>query len=595
MVLPDTRARFSRARRSRSIPAVLLGLALLGAAADAPGWSAVPMQVNTLDRNDVAALFNGSYQPLRAVAPGWTGNAQSCVPGDTSSEFKQAQISQINWNRAMAGVPSQVQFDDAHLAGEQQLAVMLAANRMLSHAPPMSWQCYTAPAAEAASMSNIGLSVQSAPIGTAVPPPGIVSGYMQDPGAQNSDVGHRRWLLHPPTNQMTVGLGQAVGADGLLTTGHGIRIIYPNFGDPWPQTRWGYVAWPPPGFVPWQEAHGRWSIIVEKADFSAATVRVTYGAAIVPTRIVSASGPSGPFFGGPALVWEFTGTAAAAFDPLAPTANYAFLKPDRDTTYVVHVDNVNVQGQGMRSFAYTVVVFDPATHEADFNALFENGWWWNASQSGRGFFFEKQGNLLFIAGYLYADDGRPRWLAALCTLDSATSCAGTLNEYFGGATLGGAFKPPMAPTQIGQVRLTFASRATATLQWPGGTVQLERLSFGANRFDGTTTGWWWNDIESGTGWAFEIQGTTFVIVGYFYDADGSPVWYLGAGSVIGGNVLSGRLQRYSGGQTLTGPYHPPSATVADAGAFSLQLTDPNTATLVAGGRQVTLTRFIFGR
>jgi len=584
----------AKAARYPSLAAALvLGFALLAPWPDALGWSSAPMQVDTLDRNDVGALFNGYYQSARLVPPMWTGSADGCVPGDTSAEFKQAQIGQINWNRAMAGVPAQVQFDVAHLSGEQQLGVMLAVNRMLSHAPPMDWLCYTGAAAEAAGASNITLSLQSGPPGGPLPSPGFISGFMQDAGAANADVGHRRWIVHPPTTQMTIGLGQARGTDGLLATGGGIRVIYPNWNDPWPQTRWGYVAWPAPGFVPWQEAPGRWSLIVEKADFSAAMVRVSYGSAIVPTRIISASGPSGPFYGGPALVWEFTGAAGATFDPLAPAANYAFLKPDRDTTYVVHVDNVVVPGQGTRSFEYTVVVFDPAKHEADFNALFENGWWWNAAQSGRGFFVEKQGNLLFIAAYLYADDGKARWLAALCTLDSATSCSGTLNEYFSGQTLGGAYKTPMV-TQVGQIRLTFTSRTRATLEWPGGTLELERLVFGANRFDGTTTGWWWHDVESGTGWGFEIQGTTFVIVGYFYDDDGRPVWYLGAGTVTGGNVLSGRLQRYAGGQTLAGPYRPPGSTV-DAGAFTLQLTSPNTANLLAGGRQITLQRYLFGR
>jgi hypothetical protein len=579
--------------RWKSVSAFILGIALLAASPDGAGWSGSPVQVNTLDRNDVGASYNSFYQPARLVPHGWTGSADGCVPGDTSAAFKQAQISQINWNRAVAGVPAQVQFDSANLSGEQQLGVMLAVNRMLSHTPPMNWLCYTAAGAEAAGKSNITLSLKSGPDDGTLPSPGFVSGFMQDGGDSNIDVGHRRWLVHPPTTQMTIGMGQARGNDGFLATGGAIRVVYPTTFDPWPPTRWGYVAWPAPGFVPWQEAPGRWSIIVEKADFSAATVRVSYGSTIVPTHIISASGPSGPFFGGPALVWEFTGVAGGAFNPLAPTANFAFLKPDRDTTYVVHVDNVNVQGQGMRSFEYTVVVFDPATHEADFNALFENGWWWNSAQGGRGFFFEKQGNLLFIAAYLYADDGQERWLAALCVLDSATSCSGPLNEYFGGQTLGGAYKSPMVTT-VGQVRLTFTSRTTATLEWPGGTLQLERLVFGANRFDGTTTGWWWYDVESGTGWGFEIQGTTFVIVGYFYDPDGRPVWYLGAGPVNGGNVLSGTLQRYSGGQTLTGPYHPPNAPT-NVGPFTLQLTGPDTANFQVAGRQITLKRFLFGR
>jgi hypothetical protein len=142
--------RAKAARYLNLAPAFVLGLTLLTARPDAFGWSSAPMQVNPLDRNDVGALFNGYYQSARVVHHGWTGSADGCVPGDTSAAFKQAQIGQINWNRAMAGVPAQVQFDDAHLAGEQQLGVMLAVNRMLSHTPPVSWLCYTAAAAEAA-------------------------------------------------------------------------------------------------------------------------------------------------------------------------------------------------------------------------------------------------------------------------------------------------------------------------------------------------------------------------------------------------------------------------------------------------------------
>src|SRR5215831_5571171 len=93
-----------RRRRTMERPAsALLGIALLAAVPEALGFSSAPIQVNPLDRNDVGALFNNYYQAARAVPPGWTGNAAGCVPGDTSAAFKQAQIGQINWNRAMAG------------------------------------------------------------------------------------------------------------------------------------------------------------------------------------------------------------------------------------------------------------------------------------------------------------------------------------------------------------------------------------------------------------------------------------------------------------------------------------------------------------
>jgi hypothetical protein len=133
------------------------------------------------------------------------------------------------------------------------------------------------------------------------------------------------------------------------------------------------------------------------------------------------------------------------------------------------------------------------------------------------------------------------------------------------------------------------------MQWPGGALEIERFTFGTNRFDGTTTGWWWNQVEPGAGWGFEIQGTTFFIAGYSYDDDGHPTWYLGSGPVTGGNVLTGRLQRYSGGQTLAGPYKPPSAVIQDAGPFSLRLTGAETAAFSVAGKERTLQRFLFGR
>src|SRR5438128_12072338 len=42
----------------------------------------------------------------------------------------------------------------------------------------------------------------------------------------------------------------------------------------------------------------------------------------------------------------------------------------------------------------------------------EGGWWWNPAESGRGFSIEVQGNTVFLAGYLYGQDGHATWVAA---------------------------------------------------------------------------------------------------------------------------------------------------------------------------------------
>ena len=48
----------------------------------------------------------------------------------------------------------------------------------------------------------------------------------------------------------------------------------------------------------------------------------------------------------------------------------------------------------------------------------EGGWWWNPNESGRGFFLEWQGGELFIAGYMYDDNGQPIWYLGTNTTPS---------------------------------------------------------------------------------------------------------------------------------------------------------------------------------
>ena len=41
----------------------------------------------------------------------------------------------------------------------------------------------------------------------------------------------------------------------------------------------------------------------------------------------------------------------------------------------------------------------------------EDGWWWNPDAPGRGYLIERQENVIFIASFHYAQDGRPEWLS----------------------------------------------------------------------------------------------------------------------------------------------------------------------------------------
>jgi hypothetical protein len=79
---------------------------------------------------------------------------------------------------------------------------MTSSNTQLNHSPAASWLCYTADGAQAAGKSNMTFGNGWT----------AINRYMQDAGSANADVGHRGWLLHPPTQR--VGIGDVPGRPG---------------------------------------------------------------------------------------------------------------------------------------------------------------------------------------------------------------------------------------------------------------------------------------------------------------------------------------------------------------------------------------------
>jgi len=289
------------------------------------------MAVNTSDRQAVVNLFNSVYTPALAVQPSWTGSVPGCIPGSNSAAYDTATISMVNYFRAMAGLPDNITLDTAASVSDQQAALMMIATGTLSHTPDPSFLCYTPAGATAAGTSNLALGVHG---------PAAVVGYVQDPGAGNTAVGHRRWILYPPETSMGNGnttatfnsiQGAFIGSNALGVIGNfGNRPASPEF-----------VSWPPPGFVPFQVVYPRWSFSLPNADFSQATVTMTQGASPVGLTLL----PLSQGFGDNTIAWE-------------PIANFASVATD--TPYTVNLGNVRVNNVA-RSFSYTVTLINPAT------------------------------------------------------------------------------------------------------------------------------------------------------------------------------------------------------------------------------------------
>ena len=225
------------------------------------------------------------------------------------------------------------------------------------------------------------------------------------------------------------------------------------------------------------------------------------------------------------------------------------------------------------------------------NAEPQNGWWWNPTESGRGFFIEMTGGVMYLAGYFYDTDGRATWLSSGGPVTDPYSYSGKLQSYSDGQSIFGAYRAPAPAVDAGPVSLTFSDDSHGTLTWPGGTVQIERQQFGevsefvpldpfiplAPGFR-PKTGWWWNADESGSGYSVEVQGNQMFIVAFMYIESGEPIWYFSAGPMSSPTHFESDWLEFSGGQMLGGPYRFPTSRTL--GRVTIDFAAPDSATIV---------------
>jgi hypothetical protein len=208
----------------------------------------------------------------------------------------------------------------------------------------------------------------------------------------------------------------------------------------------------------------------------------------------------------------------------------------------------------------------------------ESGWWWNPAEDGRGFFIEVQGGTLFMAAYFYAEDGRATWVVSAGPMTGDTSYTGRLLEVRGGQTLFGAYRAPTSQSDVGQVRIDFASAGHGTLTWPGGQVPIQRQVIALRTASFDPTGWWWNPAEDGRGFSVEVNDGRLFLAAYMYDGAGNPVWYISSGPMSSDTRYEGELIEVGGGQTMKGEYHAPSS-LTGVGAITVDFASTEQATL----------------
>lgn len=274
------------------------------------------------NREQARRLYLDEYLASEGVAIEWTGSHAACDPGSIAPAFRDAVLRRINYFRTMAGLPP-VTLSAEYNAKAQAAALMMSANRKLSHEPPASWTCYSADGAEAAGRSNLYLGRMGWE---------AVSGYVLEDG----ELGHRRWILYPQTQEM--GTGDIPAVSGYMRS-NTLWVIDGHVWDARPATRDGFVAWPPPGYVPYQVVNAYWSFSYPGADFSNTSVTVTTGGAPVNASVQRLSNG----YGENTLAWVM---------PDLPSQSAG------DVAYHIELRRVRFNGSD-HDFAYDVTLFDP--------------------------------------------------------------------------------------------------------------------------------------------------------------------------------------------------------------------------------------------
>jgi alpha-tubulin suppressor-like RCC1 family protein len=230
----------------------------------------------------------------------------------------------------------------------------------------------------------------------------------------------------------------------------------------------------------------------------------------------------------------------------------------------------------------------------------QSGYWYNPAESGRGFTIEFNGTKIFMAAFLYDSSGRSTWYGAGPTAMTGSTFSAPLTAYSGGQTLTGNYQAPTQGTSPGNISITFTDATDGMLTWPGGTIPITRFPFVPNGLSSPPsatqpqTGWWFNPAESGRGYSIEIQNNTAFIAAYMYDSFGNPVWYdSGPAALTANDTYIGNWSSLTGGQTLTGSYHPPNSPT-NAGNLTIQFTSTSAGTLtLPNGNQIPIQRFGF--
>jgi|GEM_PF-1648043 len=281
------------------------------------------------DRQIAVDDYNNTYLAtnFNVADMNWTGDFASCNPGTISQSVQDKIIDRINYFRRMCDLDDNTVLLPSLNTAAQESALMQEAEGSLSHctgvngAPCDTWACTSPGGITASQQGNLAYGTWNFfnPITI----------FMEDSGAGNEAVGHRRWILYTGAEEFGNG----------MTPNRETLFVINNFGNP-PNNNKPFVAYPPDGYIPAPLVFPRWSFGMRGATFTNASVTMTdQNGNDVPLNIIYNASVN---FGDLSVVWEPTGI---------DTSN------PEDVVYTVTVSGI--VGAPQSSYTYDTKIIQP--------------------------------------------------------------------------------------------------------------------------------------------------------------------------------------------------------------------------------------------
>lgn len=359
---------------TRSYTLVYLSMILWSEPLWAQGGDEVAIDGFTVDRfsrNAVVKFWQTYFQASEGFEEryGTDVDLSSNVIPTPSARFNRDVARRVNFYRALAGLPADIDFSDrpvridpgdafvpnASLTRRRacmEASFVMSKNSFISHDLPPSLESFTDGAWNGARYSNLTIGFYG---------PRAVDNYMGEPGTVSDplfgkDVGHRRWILYTRSKEMATGDIPPILSNGGTTLTPASNALYSitDFKENQPPQ---FVAWPNDGFFPSLAISVFWSLSYQGAIFENATVTMTGPSGNIPVTIRSThldseveNPPIDPSTGNPKV--RTFGDSTIVFEPTGLVEDSS-----QDVQYTITVSGI--EGNGPSSHTYDVTIINP--------------------------------------------------------------------------------------------------------------------------------------------------------------------------------------------------------------------------------------------